>query len=117
MGGYSALYAVDRRLMAQYSRHFKERFRAAVAYFPSASGEDRRRGYSAGLTCGGARPAALSSAMICCKHLDAVPGEGWHAILADAVDPEAAVFGEHVDRQLEEPVFVLRRACWRRGRS
>jgi dienelactone hydrolase len=31
MGGFSALYAVDRDLMAQY---FKERFRAAVAYYP-----------------------------------------------------------------------------------
>ncbi|HEX3538389.1 MAG TPA: dienelactone hydrolase family protein [Stellaceae bacterium] len=32
MGGYSALYAVDLSLKAQ---HFKERFRAAVAYYPS----------------------------------------------------------------------------------
>jgi dienelactone hydrolase len=31
MGGYSALYATDRDLAAQY---FKERFRAAVAYYP-----------------------------------------------------------------------------------
>ena len=31
MGGSSALYAVDRDLLAQY---FKERFRAAVAYYP-----------------------------------------------------------------------------------
>jgi dienelactone hydrolase len=31
MGGHSALYAVDRDLAAQY---FKERFRAAVAYYP-----------------------------------------------------------------------------------
>jgi dienelactone hydrolase len=31
MGGFSALYAVDRDLAAQY---FKERFRAAVAYYP-----------------------------------------------------------------------------------
>jgi len=35
MGGYSALYAVDRGLMAQYFRHFRERFRAAVAYYPN----------------------------------------------------------------------------------
>src|SRR5215471_19385227 len=34
-------------------------------------------------------------------------GEGGHAFLADATDPEAAVFGEHVDRQLVRPVFVL----------
>ena len=33
--------------------------------------------------------------------------KGVHAILADATDPEAAVFGEHVDRQLVRPVFVL----------
>jgi dienelactone hydrolase len=31
MGGFSALYAVDRELAAQY---FAERFRAAVAYYP-----------------------------------------------------------------------------------
>jgi hypothetical protein len=34
----------------------------------SACGEHRRLGYSGGLTCGGALPAALSSAMICRKH-------------------------------------------------
>jgi len=28
-------------------------------------------------------------------------------VLADAVDSEAAVFWEHVGRQLEKPVFVL----------
>jgi hypothetical protein len=39
--------------------------------------------------------------------LDAVFGECGHAILTYAVDPEAAVFGEHVDRQLVQPVFVL----------
>src|SRR3954453_16659651 len=39
--------------------------------------------------------------------LDAVFGEGGHAMLTHAVDPEAAVFGEHVDRQLVQPVFVL----------
>jgi len=39
--------------------------------------------------------------------VDAVSGEGGNAILADAIDPEAAVFREHVGLQLEEPVFVL----------
>ena len=39
--------------------------------------------------------------------LDAVFGEGRNATRADAVDPEAAVFGEHVGRQLVQPVFVL----------
>ena len=34
MGGFSALYAVDRDLAAQY---FAERFRAAVAYYPGCS--------------------------------------------------------------------------------
>jgi dienelactone hydrolase len=37
MGGYSALYAVDRDLMAQYFRQFNERFRAAIAYYPSCA--------------------------------------------------------------------------------
>jgi dienelactone hydrolase len=32
MGGFAALYAVDRDLAAQY---FEERFRAAIAYYPS----------------------------------------------------------------------------------
>ena len=31
-------------------------------------GEHRGPGYSVGLTCGGARRAARSSAMICCRH-------------------------------------------------
>jgi dienelactone hydrolase len=35
MGGYAALYSVDDSLMARYFRDFKERFRAAVAYYPS----------------------------------------------------------------------------------
>ena len=34
--------------------------------------------------------------------LDAVFGEGGHAILAEAVDPKAAVFGEQVDREREK---------------
>jgi hypothetical protein len=38
--------------------------------------------------------------------LNPIFGEGGDAVLADAVDPEAAVFWEHVGRQLEEPVFV-----------
>src|SRR3954468_17913031 len=38
---------------------------------------------------------------------DAVSGEGGHPVLADPVDPEAAIFGEHVDRQVVQPVFVL----------
>ena len=39
--------------------------------------------------------------------LDAVLGEGRHPILTDAVDPKAAVFGEHVDREVVQPVLVL----------
>jgi predicted TIM-barrel fold metal-dependent hydrolase len=38
----------------------------AAGAFPF--GEHRRPGYSVGLTCGGARRAARSSAMICCRH-------------------------------------------------
>ena len=39
--------------------------------------------------------------------VDAVLGEGRHAVFADAIDPQAAVFGEHVGRQVEEPILVL----------
>jgi dienelactone hydrolase len=35
MGGYSALYVVDRDLMAHYFQRSRERFRAAVAYYPN----------------------------------------------------------------------------------
>src|SRR3954464_12297118 len=38
---------------------------------------------------------------------DAVSGEGGHSVLADPVDPQAAVFGEHVDREVVPPVFAL----------
>ena len=38
---------------------------------------------------------------------DAVTCEGGHAILADAIDPKAAILREHVARKVEEPVFVL----------
>src|SRR3954452_5910802 len=38
---------------------------------------------------------------------DAVSGEGGHPILADPVDPKATVLGEHVDRQIEDPIFVV----------
>src|SRR3954453_14634386 len=38
---------------------------------------------------------------------DAVSGEGGHPILADTVDPKAPVFREHVDRQIEDPIFVF----------
>src|SRR5205807_4293647 len=33
--------------------------------------------------------------------------EGRHAVFADAIDPQAAVFGEHIGRQVEEPILVL----------
>jgi hypothetical protein len=49
--------------------------------------------------------------------LDAVLGEGGHAIIADAVDVKSAVFGEHVDRQLVQPEFVLAEPVGRRSRS
>src|SRR3954447_13144675 len=38
---------------------------------------------------------------------DAVSGKGGHFVLADTVDPKAAIFGEQVDRQVEDPIFVL----------
>jgi hypothetical protein len=39
--------------------------------------------------------------------LVAVSGEGGHAVLADTVDPQATVFREHTDRQVEDPIFVF----------
>jgi hypothetical protein len=39
--------------------------------------------------------------------LDAVIGEGSYAILADAVDAQAAIFGEHVDLEFVQPVFII----------
>ena len=33
--------------------------------------------------------------------------EGRHAVLADAVNPEAAVLRLHADGQVEEPIFLL----------
>jgi hypothetical protein len=39
--------------------------------------------------------------------IDAIAGEGGHPVLADAIDPEAAVFRFHADRQIEEPIFVF----------
>ena len=50
------------------------------------SGEYRRLSYCVDLTCGGARPAARSSAMICCKH--SMPY--WEARRDAAADPAAA---------------------------
>jgi hypothetical protein len=38
---------------------------------------------------------------------DAVTREGGHAVLTDAIDPKAAILGEHVAREVEELVFVL----------
>jgi hypothetical protein len=37
---------------------------------------------------------------------DAVTREGRHAVLANAIDPKAAILREHVARKVEEPVFV-----------
>jgi hypothetical protein len=39
--------------------------------------------------------------------LDAILGEGRDAILTDAIDAQAAVFGEHIDREFVQPVFIL----------
>jgi hypothetical protein len=55
----------------------------------------------------GARSAARSSAMIWCMF--SMPSFG-DAVFADAVDPEAAVFWEHVGRQLEERPSLERAA-------
>jgi hypothetical protein len=58
---------------------------------------DLRRRVSSGSFIGDDLPQAL----------DAVIGEGGHAIVADAVDVKAAVFGEHADREVVQSVFVL----------
>jgi hypothetical protein len=39
--------------------------------------------------------------------VDAVLRESGHALLADAVDVQAAVFGEHVDGKVMQPVLVF----------
>src|ERR1019366_2409185 len=39
--------------------------------------------------------------------LDAIFGEGRYAILTDAVDVQAAVFREHVDREFVQPVLIF----------
>jgi hypothetical protein len=54
---------------------------------------------------GGALPAALSSALL--EALDAVSGEGRHAVFIDAIDPQATLFGFHVDLELPQPFLIL----------
>ena len=49
--------------------------------------------YFGGLTLGGARPAALSMAMISWRH-SIEGGEARDAFLADTMNPEAAIFGD-----------------------
>src|SRR3954447_3562843 len=76
--------------------------------------QERGRGKHAVITAGGLlRRGGVRSAaggILISDNLaqifDAVSGEGGHAVLADTVDPEAAIFGEHVDRQIEDPIFV-----------
>src|SRR5438445_13000241 len=58
---------------------------------------DLRRRVSGGSFIGDDLPQAL----------DAVLSKGGYPILADAVDAKAAVFREHVDREVVQPVFVL----------
>jgi hypothetical protein len=63
----------------------------------SASGE-QRRGATPSI---GSGEAPFQSSFVCddlFQALDAIIGEGRHAILTDVVDAQAAVFGEHVDR-------------------
>jgi hypothetical protein len=38
---------------------------------------------------------------------DAVLGEHGHAVLTDAIDAQAAVFGENADREFVQRVFIL----------
>jgi hypothetical protein len=39
--------------------------------------------------------------------LDAVLGEGRDAVLTDAVDAQATVFGEHVDLKFPQPFLIF----------
>ena len=41
------------------------------------------------------------------ESLDSVGREGGHAVLTDAVDPQAAVFGFHVYLEVPQPFFIL----------
>jgi hypothetical protein len=51
--------------------------------------------------------SALSSAMICLKHSIPQSVKAGDAILTDAVDAQAAVFGGHVDLEFVQPILVL----------
>jgi hypothetical protein len=56
----------------------------------------------------GRRPASCS--FVCddlLEALDSIRGEGRHTIFADTVNPEAAVFGFHIDLKVPEPFFGL----------
>ena len=39
--------------------------------------------------------------------LDAIIGEGWNAILANAINAQATVFGKHVDLEFPEPFVIF----------
>jgi hypothetical protein len=47
--------------------------------------------------------------------IDAITRESCHAIPADCVDMQAAVFGEHVDREIEQPVLGSCPNAWCRS--
>jgi hypothetical protein len=46
---------------------------------------------------GGALPAALLIGDDLLQALDAVRGEGGYTVLTDPIDPQTAIFQEHVD--------------------
>jgi hypothetical protein len=63
-----------------------------------------------GLLCRRGERSAVGSTHIgddLAQVFHAVSGEGGHAVLADTVDPQTAVFREHADRQVEDPLFVF----------
>ena len=39
--------------------------------------------------------------------LDAIIGEGWNAILANAINAQATVFGKHVDLEFPQPFVIF----------
>jgi hypothetical protein len=39
--------------------------------------------------------------------LDAILGKGWDTVFTDAVDPEATVFGFHINLKFVQPLHIL----------